>query len=94
MRGVQVTEAQCADRTAASGIGALMREPLLAGLLLVALAGSGAASDLPVKAPPPAVAYDWTGFYMGGHLGYAAGWSNWSASQAGTGFRPSKVAGK
>ncbi len=59
-----------------------MRELLLAGLLLLALAGSSVASDL--KAPPPAAAYDWTGFYMGGHLGYAAGWSNWSASQAGS----------
>ena len=62
-----------------------MREPLLAGLLLVALAGSGAASDLPVKAPPPAASsYDWTGFYVGGHLGYAFGGSNWSSTQTGT----------
>ncbi len=36
------------------------------------------------KTPPPApVAYDWTGFYVGGHLGYASGSSNWSATQAG-----------
>jgi high affinity Mn2+ porin len=28
-------------------------------------------------------AYDWTGFYLGGHLGYAWGNSNWTASTAG-----------
>ena len=48
---------------------------------LVALTGSAAAADLPVKAPPPpaASAYDWTGVYVGGHIGYAAGSSHWSA---------------
>ena len=37
---------------------------------------------IPTKAPPPAVqaAYDWNGFYWGGHIGYAAGDSNWSAT--------------
>ena len=37
----------------------------------------------PTKAPAPAAAYDWTGIYIGGHLGYATGWSNWSATQGG-----------
>ncbi len=48
---------------------------------LVALTGSAAAADLPVKAPPPpaTTAYDWTGVYVGGHIGYAAGSSHWSA---------------
>ena len=51
---------------------------------LVALTGSAAAADLPVKAPPPAAAaYDWSGFYLGGHFGYAAGSSHWSATQTG-----------
>jgi high affinity Mn2+ porin len=47
---------------------------------LCALAGSAAAADLPVKAPPPATlaAYDWSGFYAGGHIGYAWGTSDWS----------------
>lgn len=40
------------------------------------------AADLPVKAvaPPPVVpvVYDWTGFYVGGHLGYA--WTTQSMS--------------
>ena len=40
------------------------------GLLgLLALAGSAGAADMPVKAPPPATAYDWTGLYVGGHIG-------------------------
>jgi high affinity Mn2+ porin len=52
---------------------------------LMALTGSAAAADLPVKAPPPlaAAAYDWSGFYLGGHFGYAAGSSHWSATQTG-----------
>src|SRR5262245_56059733 len=52
---------------------------LLAGLAGAAVLSSGAmAADLktPVyKAPPAGVlpaAYDWTGFYVGGHVGY--GW--------------------
>src|SRR6202166_1084017 len=51
---------------------------------LMALAGSAAAADMPVKAPPPgATAYDWTGVYLGGHIGYAAGSSRWSAMPTG-----------
>src|SRR3984885_2450201 len=34
----------------------------------------------PVKAPPVASLYDWTGFYVGGHMGYAGGNSNWTAN--------------
>jgi len=34
----------------------------------------------PVKAPPAPQSYDWTGFYVGGHLGYAGGNSNWTAN--------------
>jgi high affinity Mn2+ porin len=39
--------------------------------------------QLPLQAPwqPPVVQpYDWTGLYVGAHLGYAGGRSNWSAS--------------
>jgi high affinity Mn2+ porin len=35
---------------------------------------------MPVKALPISIAYDWTGFYLGGHIGYAWGNSNWTAS--------------
>jgi high affinity Mn2+ porin len=55
-----------------------MKKLLTAGLSLAALAGKVAAADLPVKAPPQLPAYDWTGFYAGGHLGYAWGNSNWT----------------
>jgi high affinity Mn2+ porin len=37
---------------------------------------------LPVKASA-APYYDWTGFYVGGHVGYATGYSKWSATEAG-----------
>lgn len=44
----------------------------LAGMI----AGPAMAADMPIKAPPPAVAaaYNWTGFYVGANAGY--GWGN------------------
>ena len=52
--------------------------------IALAAAGSAAADDIIVtKAPPPPSVpsvYDWSGFYVGGHLGYAWGSSNWAAS--------------
>src|ERR1700761_4500081 len=40
------------------------------------------AADLPVSYPVKAIVglYDWTGFYVGGHMGYAGGNSNWTAN--------------
>ena len=35
---------------------------------------------MPLKAPPFPAAYDWSGFYVGGHLGLADGNSNWTAN--------------
>jgi high affinity Mn2+ porin len=55
-----------------------------AGLIL--LAGTAQAADLaaalPTKAPPPSwqAAYDWSGFYLGGHIGYFAGGSDFTAN--------------
>ena len=49
------------------------------GIALVAAllvgAGTAAAADLPLKAPPAAVgpSYAWSGFYVGAHAGYAFG---------------------
>jgi high affinity Mn2+ porin len=60
-----------------------------AGIWLILLVGGAHAADLsaalPTKAPPPAVlaAYDWSGFYLGGHIGYALGGSRWSSTQVG-----------
>jgi len=64
-----------------------MRGRGLLGLGLLAIAGGTQAADLssvlPRKAPPPTIApYDWTGFYAGGHLGYAGGVSHWTATQS------------
>jgi outer membrane immunogenic protein len=60
--------------------GTMRRAVLACGLASAAMLGSAAhAADInrPVyKAPPAGVlpaAYDWTGFYIGGHIGY--GWS-------------------
>jgi high affinity Mn2+ porin len=48
----------------------------------LAAAGGAAADDVMVtKAPPPSsipADFNWTGFYAGGHLGYAWGTSNWT----------------
>jgi high affinity Mn2+ porin len=60
----------------------------VAGLGLLVLAGGARAADLsaglPTKAPPAVLtANDWTGYYLGAHLGYAFGGSNWSATQPG-----------
>jgi high affinity Mn2+ porin len=71
---------------AASGIGASMKHLLAAGLILSAFTGAAAAGDLPTKAPPSAAAaaaYDWTGFYVGGHIGYGFGGSSWTSTQTG-----------
>jgi high affinity Mn2+ porin len=61
---------------------ALMSSLSLAALLR--LVGSATAADLPetmpVKGPPISTAYDWTGFYLGGHIGYALGNSNFTAT--------------
>ena len=49
--------------------------------LLAAAPAMAAEAPTAVKAPwqPPVVqAYDWTGLYVGGHLGYAGGRSNWA----------------
>ena len=49
---------------------------------LAAAPAMAAEVSMPVKAPwqlPAAQPYDWTGLYVGAHLGYAGGRSNWSA---------------
>ena len=52
-----------------------MKKLLIAGAALAALIGTPAlAADMPLKAPlPPAPAWSWTGFYLGGNIGYSVG---------------------
>ena len=52
-----------------------MKKLLFAATAAGALAAPAQAADLPVKAPPvvAAAVYSWTGFYIGGHVGYAWG---------------------
>src|SRR5579863_6706643 len=52
---------------------------------MIALSAPAAhAADLPVKAPA-AAGYDWTGFYVGGHVGLATGNSAWTLDPLGGG---------
>src|ERR1044071_7745068 len=58
-----------------------MKRVLFAAVGLMALAGlPAAAADLPTKAPvlkaPPVELWTWTGFYIGGNVGYSWGRSD------------------
>jgi outer membrane immunogenic protein len=64
-----------------------MRRSALAGLFLIGLGAAVPANAadirLPVKAAPPAFVhtyYNWTGFYLGAHAGYA--WADFSGTDA------------
>src|SRR5947207_2345642 len=68
-----------------------MRKKLLvsAGALAITVAMNGplTAADYPVKSPPAAAAsvFNWSGFYIGGHLGYgSSGFQNNSELALGT----------
>ena len=58
-----------------------MRKFLLAGIAAAAILSAPAfAADMPVKAPAyvaPAPLFNWSGFYAGGHLGWAWGDVDW-----------------
>jgi opacity protein-like surface antigen len=64
---------QCDGSTVAADFSALAQPP------------EAPASDdiIPTKARKASSVYDWSGFYLGGHIGYDWGKSNWSASTAG-----------
>ena len=56
----------------------------VSAFLLVRSAAAADLGTMPVKALPAAPVFsDWTGFYLGGHLGYATGTSDWAATQGG-----------
>jgi outer membrane immunogenic protein len=67
-----------------------MKRLLLAGATIASLVATNAfAADLPArvytKAPPPVVAvYNWTGFYVGGNVGYSWGRSRDDSALANT----------
>lgn len=56
-----------------------MKRLLLAGALLLAVAGShrSLAADLPLKAPEPVPVWGWTEFYFGVNIGEAYGRTSW-----------------
>jgi outer membrane immunogenic protein len=60
----------------------VIRKLLLSSVALAAIAGTAFAADLPsrrappVYAPPPIPVFSWTGFYIGGQVGYAFGKDN------------------
>jgi outer membrane immunogenic protein len=61
-----------------------MKFRLLASAAIAAvMAGSAFAADMPLKAPPPVLAYDWSGFYLGGVIG--GGWTRTDTSDPGLG---------
>ncbi len=43
---------------------------------------------MPLKAAPKSDTLDWSGFYLGGHVGYAWGRSGWTAMPTGTNGQP------
>src|SRR5262249_27870110 len=65
----------------------MKRALITAVAALVFAGGSALAADLPRKAPitkaPPPAYYNWTGFYIGGHVGY--GWGDSDVSIVGLG---------
>jgi outer membrane immunogenic protein len=62
-----------------------MKGSILGGLAVVAMLGGPAlAADIPVKAPPMAVTFNWSGFYVGGTGGYNNGHLHWFYPNAGT----------
>jgi outer membrane immunogenic protein len=64
-----------------------MKKLLAVASMLLAGSGFAVAADMrmPVKAPPPVAAvYNWTGFYIGGNVGYSWGDARTDGSLSGT----------
>jgi outer membrane immunogenic protein len=64
----------------------MFRKFLLATVATVAFAGAASAADMPArmatKAVPYTALYNWTGFYIGGNIGY--GWGRFSDDAGGS----------
>lgn len=62
---------------------------LLSGILSLGVVGTASAADMAVKArplPPPAPIFTWTGFYLGGHVGWGESREDWFLIQNAVGF--------
>ncbi|MGA8414306.1 MAG: hypothetical protein WB756_21350, partial [Xanthobacteraceae bacterium] len=74
------------------GLGAIVRALLLGGVALFALGCSEPVRCAELTVPGSGAsnpnAYDWSGFYLGGHMGYAWGRSNFTATSTGPAAPP------
>lgn len=59
---------------------------LVAATSAIASAHLAFAADMPTKAPVAAPAYSWTGFYIGGNIGYGTSSKDWTDISAATGL--------
>jgi outer membrane immunogenic protein len=78
----------------------VMKKLILAAAALAGLTTGAGAADLgaprtPIAAAVVSPAFNWTGFYVGGHLGYGTGTSSWLFTPPGTtrNTRPAGVFG-
>src|SRR5688500_16482122 len=75
-----------------------MKKLLLAGVGVIAMATAAMAADLPVRGPAApayvAQAYNWTGFYVGAHLGWARVDLSETVVAAPAGFGTGTVSGR
>jgi outer membrane immunogenic protein len=66
-----------------------MKNVLVGAFAMACVVTPAMSADLPVKAPPPIVAvYSWTGFYIGGNVGYTWGRSDYSLTYPNNGAAP------
>jgi outer membrane immunogenic protein len=72
-------------------MGVVMKSSVLAAIIVVATAGGAWAADISAPrpapapvAPPPVLKYNWTGFYIGGNVGY--GWARATVDVGGFNF--------
>jgi len=73
-KAVMGTNLNIVYRVERAGLGTSLTKPLVAYGLLLGMVVCAHAADAP--APPPG----WSGFYVGAHLGYAGGTSDWNAT--------------
>ena len=74
--------------------GLILKRHLLASVAIVAMAAASPvlAADLPLKAPASvAAAWNWSGFYIGGHGGY--GWGQDASTDINDPFFAGKISG-